>query len=123
MEGIELELPRIKHHAMITRLDELENTPKIDLRTRSVVKSEYKYEHIKSGSQENVILDKSSNKFTSIAEKVRNYFNNTPPRFHSKPNIPPGELISSGALLLTSCFLPTHVIFFSSSCFSFSLMA
>ncbi|XP_015378708.1 PREDICTED: uncharacterized protein LOC107172911 isoform X2 [Diuraphis noxia] len=51
VEGIELELPRIKHHAMITRLDELENTPKLDLRTRSVVKSEYKYEHIKSGSK------------------------------------------------------------------------
>lgn len=108
MEGIELELPRIKHHAMITRLDELENTPKIDLRTRSVTKSEYRYEHIKSGSQENVLLDKSSNKFMSIAEKVRNYFNNTPPRFHSKPNIPPGEFIPSGALLLTS--------FFSSAC-------
>ncbi|XP_026810968.1 targeting protein for Xklp2-like isoform X3 [Rhopalosiphum maidis] len=51
VEGIELELPRIKHHAMITRLDELESTPKLDLRTRSVVKSEYKYEHIKSGSK------------------------------------------------------------------------
>ncbi|CAH1707972.1 uncharacterized protein LOC114131203 isoform X3 [Aphis gossypii] len=51
VEGIEVELPRIKHHAMITRLDELENTPKLDLRTRSVVKSEYKYEHIKSGSK------------------------------------------------------------------------
>ncbi|KAL4113167.1 hypothetical protein QTP88_016840 [Uroleucon formosanum] len=51
VEGIELELPRIKHHAMITRLDELEGTPKLDLRTRSVVKSDYKYEHIKSGSK------------------------------------------------------------------------
>lgn len=110
MEGIEIELPRIKHHAMITRLDELENTPKIDLRTRSVVKSEYKYEHIKSGSQENVILDKSSTKFMSIAEKVRNFFNNTPPRFRSKPTIPPGELISSGARLLTSCILLVHAI-------------
>lgn len=51
VEGIELELPRIKHHTMITRLDKLENTPKIDLRTRSIVKSEYKYEHIKSSLQ------------------------------------------------------------------------
>lgn len=94
MEGIELELPRVKHHAMITRLDELENTPKIELRTRSVVKSEYKYEHIfKSGSQDNLNLDKSSKKFMSIAEKVRNFFNNTPPRFRSKPTVPTGELL------------------------------
>uniref|UniRef100_A0A2S2R5H5 Targeting protein for Xklp2 n=1 Tax=Sipha flava TaxID=143950 RepID=A0A2S2R5H5_9HEMI len=64
IEGIEVELPRIKHHAMITRLDELENTPKIDLRTRSVIKSGYKYEHIKSGS--NVL--KSRNLFASAFE-------------------------------------------------------
>lgn len=105
MEGIELELPRIKHHAMITRLDELENTPKINLRTRTVVKSEYKYEHIKSGSQDNINLDKSSNKFMSIAEKVRNFFNNTPPRFRSKPTVPAGESFSSGPSSLTSYIL------------------
>lgn len=97
VEGIELELPRIKHHAMITRLDEMENTPKLELRTRSVVKSEYKYDHIKSGSQDYLMLDKSSKKFMSIAEKVRNFFNNTPPRFHSKPTVPSGESLSSGA--------------------------
>lgn len=97
VEGIELELPRIKHHAMVTRLDELENTPKLDLRTRSIVKSEYKYEHIKSGSQDSLNLDKSSTKFMSIAEKVKHFFNNTPPRFHSKPTIPAGESLSSGA--------------------------
>lgn len=85
-------MPRIKHHAMITRLDELENTPKMELRSRSVVKSEYKYEHVKSGSQDNVLLDtRSSKKFMSIAEKVRNFFINTPPRFHSKPTVPAGE--------------------------------
>lgn len=105
-----MELPRIKHHAMITRLDELENTPKIDLRTRSVIKSGYKYEHIKSGSQESIVLDKSSKKFMSIAEKVRNFFNNTPPRFRSKPTIPAGESLLSGARLMTSCFLLVHVI-------------
>lgn len=76
---------------MITRLDEMENTPKLDLRTRSVVKSEYRYEHIKSGSQDYLMLDKSSKKFMSIAEKVRNFFNNTPPRFRSKPTVPSGE--------------------------------
>jgi len=110
VEGIELELPRIKHHAMITRLDEIENTPKIDLRSRSVVKSEYKYEHIKSGSQDSLRLDKSTNKFMSIAEKVRNFFNNTPPRFHSKPTVTAGESRSSGVRLLTSCLLLAHVI-------------
>lgn len=110
VEGIELELPRIKHHAMITRLDELEGTPKLDLRTRSVVKSDYKYEHIKSGSQDNLIFDKSSKKFMSIAEKVRNFFNNTPPRFHSKPTISAGESLSSGARLLSSCFLLAHTV-------------
>lgn len=105
VEGIELELPRVKHHAMITRLDELESTPKIDLRTRSVVKSGYKYEHIKPGSQDNLKLDKSSKKYMSIAEKVRNFFKNTPPRFHSKPTISAGESLLSGARLLPSCFL------------------
>lgn len=97
VEGIELELPRIKHHAMITRLDEMENTPKLELRTRSVVKSEYKYEHIKSGLQDYLMLDKNSKKFMSIAEKVRHFFNNTPSRFHSKPTVPSGESLSSGA--------------------------
>lgn len=107
VEGIEIELPRIKHHAMITRLDELEHTPVLGLRSRSVVKSEYKYEHIKSGSQDCLMLDKSSYKFMSIAEKVRNFFNNTPPRFRSKPTIPAGESLSSSALYLTSYFLCT----------------
>jgi len=55
VDGIEIELPLIKHHAMVTRLDELESTPKLDLRARSVVKSEYKYEHIKSGLQDNFL--------------------------------------------------------------------
>lgn len=100
MEGIEIELPRIKHHAMITRLDEMENTPTMDLRTRSVVKSEYKYEHIKSGSQDNLILTKSSTKFMSIAEKVRHFFNNTPPRFHSKSTVPAGESFIQHSLLI-----------------------
>ncbi|XP_025419095.1 uncharacterized protein LOC112689542 isoform X2 [Sipha flava] len=107
IEGIEVELPRIKHHAMITRLDELENTPKIDLRTRSVIKSGYKYEHIKSGSQENIIIDKSSKKFMSIAEKVRNFFNNTPPRFHSKPTIPAGSNVLKSRNLFASAFEPS----------------
>lgn len=107
VEGIEVELPRIKHHAMITRLDELENTPKLDLRTRSVVKSEYKYEHIKSGSQENLILDKSSKKFMSIAEKVRNFFNNTPPRFHSKPTVSAGSKVFKSRSLFPGAFEPS----------------
>ncbi|XP_022164807.1 uncharacterized protein LOC111029879 isoform X2 [Myzus persicae] len=52
VEGNEIELPKITHHAMITRLDELESTPKLDFCTHSVVKSEYKHhEHIKSGSK------------------------------------------------------------------------
>lgn len=102
VEGIEVELPRIKHHAMITRLDEYENTPKLDLRTRSVVKSEYKFEHIKSGSQESLMLDKSSKKFMSIAEKVRNFFNNTPPRFHSKPTVPAGSKVFKSRSLFPS---------------------
>ncbi|VVC29847.1 Hypothetical protein CINCED_3A006199 [Cinara cedri] len=104
VEGIELELPRIKHHAMITRLDEMENTPKLDLRTRSVVKSEYKYEHIKSGSRDYLILDKSSKKFMSIAEKVRHFFNNTPPRFHSKPTIPSGSKVFKSRSLFPNDF-------------------
>lgn len=104
-----MELPRVKHHAMITRLNKMENTPKIDLRSRSVIKSEYQYEHIKSGSQESIILPKSSKKFISIAEKVRNFFNNTPPRFHSKPTIPAGESLLSGARF-TSYFLSAHAI-------------
>ncbi|XP_050422631.1 uncharacterized protein LOC126834612 isoform X3 [Adelges cooleyi] len=58
VEGIEVELPRIKHHAMITRLDELEKTPKLDLRSRSVIKSDYKYETVESGSK---VLKPSSN--------------------------------------------------------------
>lgn len=49
VEGIKVEQPRIKHHAMITRLDALGSTLKIGLRSRSVIKSEYKYEHLKSG--------------------------------------------------------------------------
>lgn len=91
IEGIEVELPRVKHHAMITRLDEMENTPKLDLRTRSVIKSEYKYEHVPSGSQESILLNKSAKKFMSIAEKVRHFFNDTPPRFRSKPTVSSGE--------------------------------
>lgn len=96
---------------MITRLDELENTPKFDLRTRSVVKSEYKYQHIKPGSQEYLTLDKSSNKYMSIAEKVRNFFINTPPRFHSKPTVTAGESLSSGVLSLTSCLFNVDYAF------------
>lgn len=70
VEGNEIELPKITHHAMITRLDELESTPKLDFCTHSVVKSEYKHhEHIKSGLQDNSILVKSSYKFISIAKK------------------------------------------------------
>ncbi|XP_050422630.1 uncharacterized protein LOC126834612 isoform X2 [Adelges cooleyi] len=93
VEGIEVELPRIKHHAMITRLDELEKTPKLDLRSRSVIKSDYKYETVESGSQESIILNKSTKKFMSIAEKVRHFFNDTPPRFHSKPTIRAGSKV------------------------------
>lgn len=104
VEGIELELPKIKHHAMITRLDELDKTPKLDLRSRSVVKSGYKYEHIDSGSQDNLKLDKSSKKFMSIAEKVRNFFNSTPPRFRSKPTVHAGESLSYSARLFTCAF-------------------
>jgi len=70
VEGIKIELPKIQHHDMITRLDEMENTHKLDLSTRSVVKSEYKHhEHIKSGLQDNPILNKSSHKLMSIVKK------------------------------------------------------
>lgn len=41
--------PQIKDHDMNIRLDVLENTSKIDFYSCSVVKSEYKYEHVESG--------------------------------------------------------------------------
>lgn len=87
VEGNAVELLSIKNHDMITRHDELDNTPQIEFCTQSVVKSEYTYEHIKSGSQNDFILNKNSTKFMSISVKVKYFFNNTP-RCHSKPIIP-----------------------------------
>ncbi|XP_050539464.1 uncharacterized protein LOC126904460 isoform X2 [Daktulosphaira vitifoliae] len=80
VEGIEVELPRVKHHAMITRLDELENTPKFDLRSRSVVKSEYKYEQVKPGS--NVLKPRST-----VCLFSSNDMNNLSSTFNNGDNI------------------------------------